>query len=98
MMRPWDRCSTFAGFLQCRGATTRRSLGTIPFRLIVEMVRVKRVDAFKFEPEDLRIIRALQIDPRVPFATVASVVGLSEPTVSRRYARMQRLGAVRVAG
>jgi DNA-binding Lrp family transcriptional regulator len=59
---------------------------------------VKMVDSFTFEPEDLRIIRALQIDPRVPFATVASVTGLSEPTVSRRYARMQRLGAVRVAG
>jgi DNA-binding Lrp family transcriptional regulator len=59
---------------------------------------VKSVDAFKFEPEDLRIIRALQIDPRVPFATVASVVGLSEPTVSRRYGRMRRMGAVRVAG
>jgi DNA-binding Lrp family transcriptional regulator len=59
---------------------------------------VKTVDSFKFEPEDLRIIRALQIDPRVPFATVASVVGLSEPTVSRRYGRMRRMGAVRVAG
>jgi DNA-binding Lrp family transcriptional regulator len=69
-----------------------------PFRLIVETATVKTVDAFKFEPEDLRIIRALQIDPRVPFATVASVVGLSEPTVSRRYGHMQRMGAVRVAG
>jgi DNA-binding Lrp family transcriptional regulator len=69
-----------------------------PFCLIVEAATVKRVDAFKFEPEDLRIIRALQIDPRVPFATVASVVGLSEPTVSRRYGRMRRTGAVRVAG
>jgi DNA-binding Lrp family transcriptional regulator len=66
--------------------------------LIVESTTVKRVDAFTFEPEDLRIIRALQIDPRVPFAAVASVVGLSEPTVSRRYGRMRRLGAVRVAG
>jgi len=56
------------------------------------------VDSFKFDPEDLRIIRALQIDPRIPFAAVASVVGLSEPTVSRRYGRMQRMGAVRVTG
>ena len=69
-----------------------------PFRLIVEKATVKSVDAFTFEPEDLRIIRALQIDPRVPFATVASVAGLSEPTVSRRYGRMRRMGAVRVAG
>ena len=64
----------------------------------MQAATVKSVDAFKFEPEDLRIIRALQIDPRVPFATVASVVGLSEPTVSRRYGRMRRMGAVRVAG
>jgi DNA-binding Lrp family transcriptional regulator len=68
------------------------------FRPIVEIDTVKIVDAFKFEPEDLRIIRALQIDPRVPFAIVASVVGLSEPTVSRRYGRMRRMGALRVAG
>ncbi len=59
---------------------------------------MRTVDPFTFEPQDLRIVRALQIDPRVPFAAVASAVGLSEPTVSRRYGRMRRLGAVRVAG
>jgi len=48
-----------------------------PFRLIIETNTVKSVNAFTFEPEDLWIIRALQIDPRVRFATVASVVGLS---------------------
>lgn len=51
-----------------------------------------------FEPEDLQIVRALQIDPRIPFAAVSAVTGLSEPTVSRRYARMRRAGAVLVAG
>ncbi len=59
-----------------------------PFRLIVEADTVKSVDSFNVGPKDLRIIRALQIGPRVPFATVASVVGLSEPTVSRWYGRV----------
>ncbi|MDN3353414.1 Lrp/AsnC family transcriptional regulator [Actinomadura sp. DC4] len=45
-----------------------------------------------------RVIRALQVDPRVPFATMASVLGLSEPTVSRRYRRMRRTGVLRVTG
>lgn len=56
------------------------------------------VDSFTLEPTDLRIIRALQVDPRVPFATMASVLGLSEPTVSRRYGRMRRMGVLRVVG
>ncbi|TQS23780.1 Lrp/AsnC family transcriptional regulator [Microbispora sp. KK1-11] len=56
------------------------------------------VDSFTLEAADLQIIRALQIDPRVPFATMAAVLGLSEPTVSRRYARMRRTGVLRVTG
>jgi DNA-binding Lrp family transcriptional regulator len=56
------------------------------------------VDSFTLEPDDVRIIRALQVDPRVPFATIATVLGLSEPTVSRRYGRLRRLGVLRVAG
>ncbi|MGI5498973.1 Lrp/AsnC family transcriptional regulator [Lentzea sp. CA-135723] len=46
----------------------------------------------------MRIIRALQIDPRISFATVASVLGLSELTVARRYRRMVRTGMIRVIG
>jgi DNA-binding Lrp family transcriptional regulator len=55
-------------------------------------------ESFTLGPDDLRIIRALQVDPRVPFATMASVLELSEPTVSRRYGRMRRMGVLRVAG
>ncbi|WP_181781755.1 Lrp/AsnC family transcriptional regulator, partial [Pseudonocardia pini] len=55
-------------------------------------------DSVVLDPEDLRIIRALQVDPRVPFAAMASVLGLSEPTVSRRYARLRRKGVLRVTG
>jgi DNA-binding Lrp family transcriptional regulator len=55
-------------------------------------------DSFTLEATDVQIIRALQIDPRVPFATMAAVLGTSEPTVSRRYARMRRKGLLRVTG
>ena len=55
-------------------------------------------DSIILEPEDVRILRSLQIDPRVGFATVGTVLGLSEMTVARRYRRMCRSGAVRVVG
>ncbi|MCX5384180.1 Lrp/AsnC family transcriptional regulator [Streptomyces sp. NBC_00083] len=55
-------------------------------------------DSTMLESDDVRILRALQIDPRVGFATVASVLGLSEPTIARRYRRMRRAGAIRVIG
>ncbi len=62
------------------------------------MAAASVTDSSTLEPEDLRIIRTLLIDPRVPFATTASVLGLSEPTVSRRYGRMRRAGVLRVTG
>lgn len=46
----------------------------------------------------MRILRALQLDPRIGFAAMASVLGSSEPTVARRYRRMVRQGIVRVIG
>ncbi|KUL25670.1 Lrp/AsnC family transcriptional regulator [Actinoplanes awajinensis] len=55
-------------------------------------------DSMRLEPEDVRIIRALQIDPRVGFATVGAVLGISELTVARRYRRMCRAGVLRVVG
>ncbi|MER0477576.1 Lrp/AsnC family transcriptional regulator [Streptomyces sp. Edi2] len=62
------------------------------------MSRPEIADSDILEPDDVRILRALQIDPRVGFATVAMVLGLSEPTVARRYRRMRRAGAIRVIG
>ncbi len=62
------------------------------------MVTSKITDSIRLEPEDVRILRALQIDPRVGFAAVGTVLGLSELTVARRYRRMCRSGAVRVVG
>jgi DNA-binding Lrp family transcriptional regulator len=56
------------------------------------------VDSVSLELDDVRILRSLQIDPRIGFAAMASVLGLSEPTVGRRYRRMVRQGVVRVTG
>ncbi|WP_433801233.1 Lrp/AsnC family transcriptional regulator [Actinomycetospora sp. CA-084318] len=49
-------------------------------------------------PDDLRILRALQLAPRAPFATIAAVLGLSEASLSRRHGRMRRAGVLHVAG
>jgi DNA-binding Lrp family transcriptional regulator len=59
---------------------------------------VSAKDSVTLEPDDVRILRSLQIDPRMGFATMAAVLGLSEPTVGRRYRRMVRQGVVRVIG
>jgi DNA-binding Lrp family transcriptional regulator len=47
---------------------------------------------------DRRIVHALQLDGRAPFATVARVLGVSDQTVARRYRRLRGSGAVRVVG
>lgn len=48
--------------------------------------------------DDVRIVRALQIDPRVSFAAVAAALGLTESAVRRRYRRLLADGVIRVAG
>jgi DNA-binding Lrp family transcriptional regulator len=48
--------------------------------------------------ENVRILRALQIDPRASFASIGAALGLTETTVSRRYRRMRSDGVIRVAG
>ncbi|MGW3042213.1 Lrp/AsnC family transcriptional regulator [Kitasatospora sp. NPDC001159] len=78
-----------------RGAQKPES-GT--FCRVTAMTHREIADSVTLEPDDVRILRALQIDPRVGFATVATVLGLSELTVARRYRRMRRAGAVRVIG
>ncbi|MEV7629811.1 Lrp/AsnC family transcriptional regulator [Actinoplanes sp. NPDC089786] len=43
-------------------------------------------------------MRALQIDPRASFASVATALGLTETAVRRRYRRLLADGVIRVAG
>ncbi|WP_307873248.1 Lrp/AsnC family transcriptional regulator [Paractinoplanes ovalisporus] len=45
---------------------------------------------------DQQILHALQLSPRAPFARIASVIGVSEQTVARRYQRLRTTGVVRV--
>jgi len=45
---------------------------------------------------DLQILRALQIDGRVGFGALGRVLGVSDQTVARRYARMRSASGLRV--
>ncbi|MFF2557517.1 Lrp/AsnC family transcriptional regulator [Nocardia sp. NPDC058058] len=47
---------------------------------------------------DARIVHALQLEPRIPFAHIAAGLGVAEQTVARRYRRLRRDGIVRVIG
>jgi DNA-binding Lrp family transcriptional regulator len=49
-------------------------------------------------PEDVRIIRALQVAPRASFTAIATATGLTESAVGRRYRKLVADGIVRVAG
>ena len=47
---------------------------------------------------DAQILHAMQLSPRVSFRRIATVVGVSEQTIARRYHRLRRDGVVRVVG
>ncbi len=47
---------------------------------------------------DRKILHALQISGRAPFALIGEVLGVSEQTVARRYRRLRLAGIVRVVG
>ncbi|KZM74912.1 Lrp/AsnC family transcriptional regulator [Nocardia terpenica] len=47
---------------------------------------------------DRQILHALVCDARIPFATLAGILGVSEQTVARRYRSMRRRGIVHVCG
>ncbi|MDQ0791324.1 DNA-binding Lrp family transcriptional regulator [Streptomyces sp. B3I8] len=55
-------------------------------------------ESFAVRSEDVRIIRALQIAPRAPFAALAGALGLTEAAVNRRYRRLRGEGVLRVTG
>lgn len=58
----------------------------------------KRVLVIELDDVDLRLAHALQVDGRAPFSRIAAVLGVSDQTVSRRYARLRSNGALRVVG
>lgn len=47
---------------------------------------------------DRSIVHALHIDGRLPFSRIASVLGVSDQTVARRYRRLRSTGSLRVIG
>ena len=47
---------------------------------------------------DRSIVHALHIDGRAPFSRIASVLGVSDQTVARRYSRLRSAGSLRVIG
>ncbi|WP_214415008.1 Lrp/AsnC family transcriptional regulator [Sphaerisporangium fuscum] len=47
---------------------------------------------------DRSIVHALHIDGRAPFSRIASVLGVSDQTVARRYRRLRSAGSLRVIG
>lgn len=47
---------------------------------------------------DLRLAHALQVDGRASFTRIATVLGVSDQTVARRYARLRSTRALRVVG
>lgn len=51
-----------------------------------------------FDDLDRGLLHALQIDGRAPFRRIGEVLGVSDQTVARRYARLRRSRALRVLG
>ncbi|GAA1956338.1 Lrp/AsnC family transcriptional regulator [Amycolatopsis minnesotensis] len=47
---------------------------------------------------DLGLVHALQVDARAPFSRIASVLGVSTQTVTRRYRRLRAEASLRVVG
>lgn len=51
-----------------------------------------------FDDLDRGLVHALQVDGRAPFRRIGQVLGVSDQTVARRYARLRRTMALRVLG
>lgn len=51
-----------------------------------------------YDELDRRLVHALQIDGRAPFSAIADVLGVSDRTIARRYAKLRSAGALRVIG
>ncbi|QUQ64684.1 Lrp/AsnC family transcriptional regulator [Kutzneria sp. CA-103260] len=51
-----------------------------------------------YDELDRRLVSALQVNGRASFSAIAEVLGVSDRTIARRYARLRSSGAVRVLG
>jgi DNA-binding Lrp family transcriptional regulator len=55
------------------------------------------VESVTLDELDRRLLHALQLDARVPFSRIATVLDVSDRTIARRFARLREAGAVRVS-
>ncbi|HEY0248776.1 MAG TPA: Lrp/AsnC family transcriptional regulator [Gryllotalpicola sp.] len=55
-------------------------------------------ESITVQPDDVRLIRALQIAPRASFAAIAGALGVTEGAIARHYRRLRAAGVIRVAG
>ena len=62
------------------------------------MPTIDRVSGARFDDLDRALLHALQIDGRAPFKRIGEVLGVSDQTVARRYARLREARALRVLG
>src|SRR3982750_3136510 len=51
-----------------------------------------------YDTLDRALAHALQLNGRVPFRLLGAVLGVSDQTVARRYARLRRHGVLHVVG
>jgi DNA-binding Lrp family transcriptional regulator len=56
------------------------------------------VKSDSFDELDRQLAHALQINPRAPFNRIATVLGISDQTVARRYTRLRSSGTLYVRG
>jgi DNA-binding Lrp family transcriptional regulator len=56
------------------------------------------VSAPRFDDLDRQLLHALQVDARAPFRRIGEVLGVSDQTVARRYARLRAARTLRVLG
>jgi DNA-binding Lrp family transcriptional regulator len=57
-----------------------------------------RVDTDTLDELDRKLLQALQLDGRAPFSRIATVLGVSDQTIARRYKRLRGSGNLRVLG
>jgi DNA-binding Lrp family transcriptional regulator len=64
----------------------------------VDSDKTATVRATAFDALDRQLIQALQLDARAPFSRLAELLGVSDQTVARRFARLRAVGGLRVLG
>ena len=62
------------------------------------MEEAQKAKSASVDDLNVRIVHCLQVAPRASFAVIASVLGVSEQTVARRYRKLRGNGVTRVIG